>query len=700
MRAVMLPALLLLLGAVTVGSVCAQENSSAGQTRGPRIVFTGSSEVPLSRVRHVARSRLLEVRRGQGGPPELADAAYRMQQWLQGQGYADAHVSFRMLAASGGTERVVQSAAGWPDVDRVEFVVESGRMVYLGTLSFPGARAVPAERLKTVVAGGTAATRQAYRADAVSSAVQTIAQLYVNRGYAKAHVGPVSTIRRTANGVVLADVTIPVAEGGKFTVSSVSVDAPGLADSLVAQVKNRIGLTGQPYVPQQAAGAAVTIRNELGAHGYQARVDFQASLQKDLTAQLSYRVDLGPRLVIDHYTIENMGTAPLRTRERLIRSTFIQKSGDTVDMNKMDQTQERLYERGLFSYVNVHLVPQPGTESPRPTTVVIQLEEAQSQYVQITAGWGSYELLRGSLSFTDQNLLGLGRYWSTTGHGSFKTYGVRSSVSDSVLFGPASTLSVTGSYEYRDAPTFRVTTAAAETSLAYRLTNQWNARLAYQYSYSQVRPDTADVAAAESGALTTGRVTGKLEYDSRDSVVIPTSGADLSISPLYSAPFLGSDLNFAGADLEAGWYVSLPLNSVLALFAQYSTRYAFVGSHTLPVSERLFLGGPNSVRSFGQDELGPVTSDRLPKGGLSSAMASVELRIPVAGSLHGALFYDAGSVSESSFTAATEIGQAVGAGVRYYLPVGPIRVDAAYNPGRLFGASGRFRVNVAVGFSY
>ncbi|MHC4818338.1 MAG: BamA/TamA family outer membrane protein, partial [Planctomycetota bacterium] len=115
--------------------------------------------------------------------------------------------------------------------------------------------------------------------------------------------------------------------------------------------------------------------------------------------------------------------------------------------------------------------------------------------------------------------------------------------------------------------------------------------------------------------------------------------------------------------------------------------------------ERLFLGGANDVRSFYRSELGPSVGGE-PLGGLTALHASIELRQGVWREFYGALFYDIGWLSPTSFSVNVPPGQALGIGFRYYLPVGPVRLDIAYNPDRLFAASSRWAFHLAVGFSF
>jgi outer membrane translocation and assembly module TamA len=103
---------------------------------------------------------------------------------------------------------------------------------------------------------------------------------------------------------------------------------------------------------------------------------------------------------------------------------------------------------------------------------------------------------------------------------------------------------------------------------------------------------------------------------------------------------------------------------------------------TIPIQERFFNGGENSVRSFREDRLGPVDGEGNPLGGEVRNTLSLELRYRLWGNLHGALFYDAGNVLAEFEDALDfrDLRSGVGVGLRYMLPIGPLRIDGAWNP--------------------
>jgi outer membrane protein assembly factor BamA len=115
-----------------------------------------------------------------------------------------------------------------------------------------------------------------------------------------------------------------------------------------------------------------------------------------------------------------------------------------------------------------------------------------------------------------------------------------------------------------------------------------------------------------------------------------------------------------------------------------SARFGFLPQRsTVPIDERYFLGGASTVRSFNERTLGVPQNQTYPTGGSAYSLFNAETDFPLWNTLRGALFYDAGSLSERGGTIPTaDFRSAIGLGLRYALPVGPVRLDVGFNPDR------------------
>jgi outer membrane protein insertion porin family len=180
-------------------------------------------------------------------------------------------------------------------------------------------------------------------------------------------------------------------------------------------------------------------------------------------------------------------------------------------------------------------------------------------------------------------------------------------------------------------------------------------------------------------------------------------------------------------DLEAAQYFHLPADMIL-LFngeaavvdvwgGQSETRSVLVdtgkvdaGNHeifkseivsSVPIFDRLFLGGSNNLRGFAFRDVGPRDSSGEPLGGSSMARATAELTFPIIEKARGAFFYDTGFVNADAydFGAHGHLASDFGVGLRLDLPVGPLRIDYGI-PIQTDGRSSTGHFNFNVGYQF
>jgi outer membrane protein insertion porin family len=196
-----------------------------------------------------------------------------------------------------------------------------------------------------------------------------------------------------------------------------------------------------------------------------------------------------------------------------------------------------------------------------------------------------------------------------------------------------------------------------------------------------------------------------------NSPIEPTSGSVLSFEASHASPLVGSDslIAYDKVVAEGGWYFQLTPGWVMALRVRGGTvrpRSAFVAGTSIrfvPPEERFYAGGPSSVRGFGRNEMGPLvyvadsmvldpaSGDSVPVnvrtspiGSYAIALANVELRMPSPvwpSRLRFAAFVDAGELWDQTAGGLMPAGLKVtpGVGLRVGTPLGPLRLDVAYN---------------------
>ena len=183
----------------------------------------------------------------------------------------------------------------------------------------------------------------------------------------------------------------------------------------------------------------------------------------------------------------------------------------------------------------------------------------------------------------------------------------------------------------------------------------------------------------------------------------PSRGLVIDNTIDFATGALGSDIDFVRSTGRITYFLpigkepkpgQIDRRTLLALGARAGIIHPLDGDGTVSESrssESVFQWRANTVRSFTERDLGPK-DDGNPIGGEFFTVFNVEYTFPIYGELQGAAFFDAGNLlpnSNDPFARVTasldEMRYAVGVGLRYKLPIGPVRLDYGYNPDRRAG---------------
>jgi outer membrane protein assembly factor BamA len=144
--------------------------------------------------------------------------------------------------------------------------------------------------------------------------------------------------------------------------------------------------------------------------------------------------------------------------------------------------------------------------------------------------------------------------------------------------------------------------------------------------------------------------------------------------------WLPGTFNYWSMSGEARHYLPLGSRAVIANRIRLATIDAAGNvERNVPFHKRYFLGGSSSIRGWGRFEVGPTSGFGLPIGGHSMFDGSSEIRLPLWGRVGGVVFLDYGNVWSNSWDINVgDLRYAVGPGLRYLTPIGPMRVDFGY----------------------
>ena len=670
------------------GLVLACKGPQAGQEAGAQQDvdwrFVGDDSYHDFELRRVVEDQLLDFEKQQDRESLLVDAASDLADHYEAEGFPEARVRYRI-------ERERRPV-------RVVFEIEEGPRVTIADMHLRGNRSLRAAELLPLWSrkrSGLLGTGDPYfvRSE-LESFRMSIRARYRDRGFLDVEVqGP--HVEREAKGST-ARIAYDIVEGQRYVLVSLEVDQD-LLDAVPEDARAGLDasmLALKPYEVLELDAYRNRLRKLLQDHGYPApslRLEVEVRREaKPGEVRASLGGEAGPRRRI--HAVEVKGND--RTAHRIIRRRIDIEAGSWYDASKIDRAVSALYLTGLFARIEVQREAVPGHDADLITFVV---EENEAREVGALVGYGSYELARAKLFLADNNLFGIGQSMRLTGKVSQRSYGADLTWREPSLFASETGLGVTAAIAQREEPSF----TDIERSLAIAFDRRLFEATQLRFGYAIARSDGSDIDVSLRNLVVddylVSTVFSELAYDDRDSRLFPTRGKRALLRFELADPSLGGDLRFQRVNLQLGFNAELAERWIVSVAVQSGAVWT---KGNLPVQERFFNGGNATVRSFDQAELGPKTLLGTPTGGEFRNVLGAELRFPIFGPLEGAVFGDAGNVGRAvEDFGFDDLRYAIGGGLRFVLPIGPVRFDAGVNPNPRFGEDD-YTLHLSVGYPF
>jgi outer membrane protein insertion porin family len=655
---------------------------------GAQARISGNSAVTRGDLEAAARRPLAAWHEHQRAT-DLVDASADMRARLDEQGYVSAEV-------------VGTPPPPPPEGDGLPlFTINEGPRAALGEVTFGGDTGLGRTRLRELAALGPWLT-----SSSISDAPKRIASGLRRAGHLQARVAQAQV--RWNDTRTLADVHLVIQAGPRFLLAEEHLDLEGdlTLRSGLAALLDVPGITSHPRL---ASEAAARLRAHLADRGYrQASVEVEQEIDA-ARARVSVRLRVRPGV---RQTVSAVQVSGGRRTSRSFVDRHLRElqPGQPLSQAKLDQAVSGLTLTGLYRRVQVETIAgEAAPDGSIPTTVELKLKENPSKRVDLSVGYGSYEQLRAGVEYVDDHLFGRGLRFNTGVNGSLKGWGSDIGLLDPYLLGPGRTIGVAFAYSEREEPAFEHEEYSATLTATQKARPRFDPvpyelRATYTFTREEDFAIEAPLPGEEQdGDYTTSAIGFSLRRDAREPKIIdPERGTYAQIGALVSAKPLGAEIEFSEFSASAFGAIDPAPWLVATVHVSGTTREPFEGK-SLPIGERLFLGGEDSVRSFTRDDLGPRDVNGDPTGGLTRLYGNIELRwrpFTRHRAFEVATFYDIGMVHPDPWRVGGPPGQAIGAGLRYRTPVGPIRLDYGYNPGDRLGAEDPWALHLAVGFAF
>ncbi|HEY1477663.1 MAG TPA: outer membrane protein assembly factor BamA [Chthoniobacterales bacterium] len=649
----------------------------------------------------------------------LEQARQKVVEMYQRRGYPDTDVQYKVdVNEERGTAKVT-------------FAISEGHKAVVKTIRFVGNTVIKSNRLRremktkqnNILGFLTGAGR--LNNQQLDSDVQKIKELYQDNGYADVQVTDVK-IDRLNNKYVA--ITIYINEGQQYHVGTVTIT--GLHVVTEANFRKVIKVTeGKIFSPQKLQKDIKAVEDAYGVAGYaDAKVNVETTPGGPATVNLSYKVDEGIQSFVEHINISGNS----RTKDKVIRREIVLSPGDVFDTVRVDISKKRLEGLQYFERVDTYA---SDTAVPGRKDLNVVVQEKRTGNLNFGLGFsttdgllGFGELSQGNFDITN---------WRTFTGGGQKfrarvqlgTQTKNASVELTEPYFLDQRLAVGGrlffdEYNYYS-DVYNQRDYGFDINARKPITNFLSVKLdytiqkiqIYDIQTSSISPELLDLIRLGDENNLESRATLGFTYDTRDSAFLTRKGTRVDLSTYTAGGFLGGTVQVYGLDVDVSQYFHLPYDTILLLNGEVASVVNWNSSPNtiVPVFDRLYTGGANTLRGFRFRDVGPKDFEGDPVGGNSLLRYTIEYTIPIIERVRFAVFYDAGYVNPGSWSFSPQkvvppgappgkfsggFNQDIGVGVRLDLPIGPIRLDYGYpiQEDDFSSKSGQFQFSVGYQF--
>ncbi len=616
---------------------------------------------------------------------QILEARRNIEKYYQGYGYPDITVSHRT------------QATGQEGLSDLIFIIDEGSKNEVRKIRFEGVNAFTElelrKEMKVKEKGWFSWLTKSgrFESDKLDTDLDAILDYYRSRGYLRAS-SPGIRREPASNGRV--DLIIPINEGEKYTV--VGVGFGSMTVFKPEELYPSLTLVGNsPYSSKKMKDDITMIRSFYGSRGYaDAAVNADIKDAGPNRVNIVYRVSEGSRFRVGRVNI----SGNTKTKDKVIRREIPLKPGDMFNSVELDTTKSRLDNLQYFSDVQANGVTSGG--GYRDVNVLV--EEKNTGNVGVGAGFSNIDSIVGFVTLEQSNF-NLFNPWNFTGGGqrfasSLRVGSLRSEFSVSLTepWFMDQQLALGGELYYRQNTFFSDFFAQTNLGTSISLRKPVGDRGAIRGEYrlenvnidSEVGPkdynNTGDQSQLSQknigGDYLRSALGANYIYDSRDNILLPRSGHKFDVGLTLAGTAFGGDVNTISFNARGQKAINLKWDTILTL----SGELAFVDSTNgdeIPVFERLYLGGPQTLRGFEFRDVGPRDTGFTEEvyGGNSLGYASLEYTVPIVETVRAAVFADAGFVNQDSWDPnPSDFYSDIGLGIRIKLPISPLPIALDY----------------------
>ncbi len=583
----------------------------------------------------------------------------------------------------------VETEAGYKTALR--FVIEEPEKAYVRKITFSGNHHLKDKQIKAVMTTQEKGWLSWFTGsgtldeEVIEQDRKQIEGLYHDNGFVRAKIG-IPDIVVSPDGKTIT-IAIPLEEGNEYKVGQIEFKGDIIFDQaeMTKKLKSQSGKTFRSSLFQTDIATLTDL--------YQDRGDAFADIapltsidDENRLVNVVFDIARGTEVYFNRINI----VGNIKSRDKVVRRELKVAEGDLYSSSKLKETKRRLTNTQYFKSVDLKTVK---TDDPDLVNMDVLVEEKPTGTFSLGVGYSTEEKAMVTGGVSQENILGTGQKvylnasLSSITHLYSLTY-VQPYTFDTNI---SSAFNVYNSE--RIFSTYQFGGSGGSITESRPLTDYVTVSLMYGYSdnnVSRVQSNASSYVQRQEGQSTTSSITGALLYNSIDNVLNPTKGTIASISEEFAGGPLFGDEKYLKTIASWGRYFPYKWDTTFFLRGTAGTAVQY-GGVAVPIYSRFFVGGIDTVRGFQYGEAGPldpITGDTI--GATSELYFNSEwiFNIWKPAGLKGDIFFDYGKGFNHLDGFIEPLRPTAGFGIRWYSPMGPIRVELGFNLDRQTGEKG------------
>ncbi len=559
----------------------------------------------------------------------------------------------------------------------VNFNITEGDQLYIKTISFDGNQAFSDKQLKKLMETDEKGLFSMFtdsgllKKDKLKEDVNKINAFYLNNGYIHARVGD-PEVTHDKKWIY---VKIKITEGKRYRVGKVTISGDTLSVSREELLK-KLKINKKDYYDRESVVKDIDdFTQSANDEGYAYAEVAPNIVPMDATqmVDIDYHLTKGDKVFFNR--IEISGNT--KTRDKVIRRQISIVEGDLFSRGKLKDSYNRLNRMRYFEEIDFQTEKGPDKDL---MDVVIKVKEKPTGMFSIGAGYSALDKAMIMAQISQQNLFGRGQSLGLNA-----SIGASSSNYDIFFIEPfLFDLPLWSKYDLwrttREYDTYDLTSKGLGATFGYPVWEKIIGYIGYRLAdndVSNVSENASSYIKDQEGKTVSSGLTLTLSRDSTDDSMFPTKGTRNNVSVEYTGGFLQGDTAYTKYTGTSTWFYPLPLETVFGIRGRIGYMEGREGK-AIPVYDKFYLGGINSLRGLRNvGPTDPVTGDVI--GGTTMLNFNVELVFPLVKSagMKGVIFFDTGNAWESGYYL-DDMRKTAGVGIRWYSPIGPLRLEWGY----------------------